>query len=58
MVACTQPRRCCNVGGDAAADELDVQLGEEVGYTIRFEDRSSEKTHLRYMTDGMPFARR
>ena len=29
------------------------QLGEEVGYTIRFEDLTSEKTILKYLTDGM-----
>lgn len=32
---------------------MDVHLGEQVGYTIRFEDKSSESTVLRYMTDGM-----
>ena len=35
------------------ADELDVNLGEEVGYSIRFEDKTSSKTMLKYMTDGM-----
>ena len=35
------------------AQEMDVQLGEEVGYTIRFEDRSSHQTQLKYLTDGM-----
>ncbi len=35
------------------ADEMDVKLGEEVGYTIRFEDMTSPKTILKYMTDGM-----
>jgi len=30
-----------------------VNLGEEVGYSIRFEDCSSPKTLLKYMTDGM-----
>lgn len=35
------------------ADEMDVQLGEEVGYSIRFEDATSSKTFLKYMTDGM-----
>jgi len=32
---------------------MDVQLGGEVGYTIRFEDKSSQKTQLKYLTDGM-----
>lgn len=35
------------------ADEMDVSLGEEVGYSIRFEDKTSNKTILKYMTDGM-----
>ncbi len=35
------------------SEEMDVQLGQEVGYTIRFEDRSGPKTVLKYLTDGM-----
>jgi pre-mRNA-splicing factor ATP-dependent RNA helicase DHX15/PRP43 len=35
------------------ADEMDLCLGEEVGYSIRFEDCTSPKTFLKYMTDGM-----
>ena len=35
------------------SEEMDVQLGGEVGYTIRFEDKTSQKTVLKYMTDGM-----
>ena len=35
------------------AQEMDVKLGEEVGYTIRFEDLSSQLTRLKYLTDGM-----
>lgn len=35
------------------AEEMDVGLGEEVGYTIRFEDMTSQRTMLKYMTDGM-----
>jgi len=35
------------------ADEMDVKLGAEVGYTIRFEDVTSEATVLKFMTDGM-----
>lgn len=35
------------------ADEMDVKLGEEVGYNIRFEDVTGPKTILKYMTDGM-----
>ena len=35
------------------ANEMDVKLGEEVGYSIRFEDVTGPKTILKYMTDGM-----
>lgn len=35
------------------AEEMDVKLGHEVGYSIRFEDNTSEKTVVKYMTDGM-----
>ena len=35
------------------AEEMGVKLGSEVGYSIRFEDYTSEKTILKYMTDGM-----
>jgi pre-mRNA-splicing factor ATP-dependent RNA helicase DHX15/PRP43 len=35
------------------ADEMDVKWGDEVGYTIRFEDKTNDLTRLKYMTDGM-----
>lgn len=54
MVACTQPRRVAAMSvAKRVADELDVQLGDEVGYLIRFENKTSPKTILKYMTDGM-----
>lgn len=53
-VACTQPRRVAAMSVAArVADEMDVQLGQEVGYSIRFEDCSSSRTILKYLTDGM-----
>jgi len=54
QVACTQPRRVAAMSvAKRVADELDVKLGEEVGYSIRFEDVTGPKTILKYMTDGM-----
>ncbi|KAI9828140.1 MAG: DEAH-box ATP-dependent RNA helicase prp43 [Thelocarpon impressellum] len=54
MVACTQPRRVAAMSvAQRVANEMDVTLGEEVGYSIRFEDVTSQKTILKYMTDGM-----
>lgn len=53
-VGCTQPRRVAAMSVAArVAEEMGTRLGSEVGYTIRFEDRSSEKTVIKYMTDGM-----
>nr|MBE5726256.1 lethal (2) 37Cb [Cucujiformia] len=34
------------------AQEMNVKLGNEVGYSIRFEDCTSERTIIKYMTDG------
>ena len=54
IVACTQPRRVAAMSvAQRVAQEMDVKLGEEVGYSIRFEDMTSNKTILKYMTDGM-----
>lgn len=51
-IACTQPRRVAATSIAArVADEMDVKLGEEVGYTIRFEDLSDPyKTVLKVRT--------
>ncbi len=35
------------------SEEMNVRLGHEVGYSIRFEDQTSDKTIIKYMTDGM-----
>ncbi|KAH9475508.1 DEAH-box ATP-dependent RNA helicase prp43 [Psilocybe cubensis] len=55
MVACTQPRRVAAMSvAKRVADEMDVQLGRHVGYSIRFEDMTEAgTTFLKYMTDGM-----
>jgi len=54
-VCCTQPRRVAATSiATRVSDEMDVTLGEEVGYTIRFEDVSDPKrTVLKFLTDGM-----
>lgn len=52
-VAITQPRRVAAVAmARRVSQERGTRLGEDVGYTIRFEDQSSADTSLRYMTDG------
>ncbi|KAF9431418.1 hypothetical protein BGZ76_000330 [Entomortierella beljakovae] len=53
-IGCTQPRRVAAMSVAArVAEEMGVKLGYEVGYSIRFEDCTSEKTVVKYMTDGM-----
>lgn len=55
MIGCTQPRRVAAMSvAKRVAEEVGCQLGEEVGYTIRFEDRSNPATtRIKYMTDGI-----
>ena len=35
------------------AEEMRSKLGEEVGYSIRFEDLTSYKTRVKFLTDGL-----
>jgi pre-mRNA-splicing factor ATP-dependent RNA helicase DHX15/PRP43 len=54
MCVCTQPRRVAAMSvARRVANEMDVTVGEEVGYSIRFEEATSSKTILKYSTDGM-----
>lgn len=47
-VACTQPRRVAAMSvAQRVSEEMDVCLGSEVGYSIRFEDCSSSRTLLK-----------
>lgn len=53
-VGCTQPRRVAAMSVAArVAEEMGVRLGRECGYSIRFEDCTSDDTVVKYMTDGM-----
>ncbi len=54
MIGCTQPRRVAAMSvAKRVSEEVGCELGKEVGYTIRFEDRTSPNTRIKYMTDGM-----
>ncbi|ETI21531.1 hypothetical protein G647_07878 [Cladophialophora carrionii CBS 160.54] len=54
MIGCTQPRRVAAMSvAKRVSEEVGCELGKEVGYTIRFEDRTSPDTKIKYMTDGM-----
>jgi pre-mRNA-splicing factor ATP-dependent RNA helicase DHX15/PRP43 len=55
LVGCTQPRRVAAMSvSKRVSEEMDVEFGREVGYTIRFDDHTTaNKTVLKYLTDGM-----
>lgn len=54
QVAVTQPRRVAATSvACRVADERKCRLGEEVGYSIRFEDRTGPNTRIKYCTDGV-----
>ncbi|XP_029701030.1 ATP-dependent RNA helicase DHX8 isoform X2 [Takifugu rubripes] len=53
-IGCTQPRRVAAMSvAKRVSEEYGCCLGQEVGYTIRFEDCTSPETVIKYMTDGM-----
>ncbi|KAG4076501.1 hypothetical protein HA402_014465 [Bradysia odoriphaga] len=52
-IAITQPRRVAAITiSKRVALEQKCTIGETVGYTVRFEDATSIKTKIKYMTDG------
>ncbi|GMT21216.1 hypothetical protein PFISCL1PPCAC_12513 [Pristionchus fissidentatus] len=54
MIGCTQPRRVAAMSvAKRVADEMGIEVGQECGYAIRFEDCTSENTVIKYMTDGI-----
>jgi ATP-dependent RNA helicase DHX8/PRP22 len=53
-IGCTQPRRVAAMSvAKRVADEFGCRCGQEVGYSIRFDDCTSTDTIIKYMTDGM-----
>jgi ATP-dependent helicase HrpA len=56
-IGVTQPRRIAATSvAQRVARELNVELGREVGYQIRFSDRTSAATYVKFMTDGILLA--
>ncbi|KAK3222843.1 hypothetical protein Dsin_009868 [Dipteronia sinensis] len=54
VIGITQPRRVAAVTvAKRVAEESRVQLGQRVGCSIRFDDRTSAATKIKYMTDGL-----
>ena len=57
QIGVTQPRRIAATSVAArVANELECELGQEVGYQIRFEDRTCKNTWVKFMTDGILLA--
>lgn len=53
-IICTQPRRVAAISiASKVSKELGYPLGHEVGYSVRFEDYTSSKTILKYVTEGI-----
>ncbi|KAK4879726.1 hypothetical protein RN001_007872 [Aquatica leii] len=55
-IAITQPRRVAAISvAIRVAQEIGdgLGVGETVGYTVRFEDVTSPRTKIKYLTDGM-----
>jgi ATP-dependent helicase HrpA len=57
MIGCTQPRRiAARAVASRVASELDTDLGHAVGYKVRFSDKLSSDTYIKFMTDGILLA--
>jgi ATP-dependent helicase HrpA len=57
LIGHTQPRRlAARTVAARIAEELDTELGDLVGYTVRFTDQVGERTRVRLMTDGILLA--
>ena len=57
MIGHTQPRRiAARSVASRIAEEMKVTFGREVGFKIRFTDKTAENTHIKLMTDGILLA--
>ncbi len=57
LIGCTQPRRiAARSVAHRVAEELGTTLGQTVGFQVRFVDRSSSATRVKFMTDGILLA--
>ncbi|SCU85669.1 LADA_0D08900g1_1 [Lachancea dasiensis] len=53
-IGVTQPRRVAAINlATRVAEEYGCRLGDRVGYSVRFDNKSSARTRLKYLTDGM-----
>jgi len=57
LIGHTQPRRlAARSVASRVAEEIGTPLGELVGYQVRFEDQSNERSLIKLMTDGILLA--
>lgn len=57
FIGCTQPRRIAAMTvSRRIAEELKEELGQTVGYKIRFQDRTHPSSYIKIMTDGILLA--
>ncbi|HTN29555.1 MAG TPA: ATP-dependent RNA helicase HrpA [Pseudomonas sp.] len=57
LIGHTQPRRlAARSVATRVAEEIATPLGELVGYQVRFEDQSTDRTLIKLMTDGILLA--
>ena len=57
QIGCTQPRRIAATSVAArVAQELSTELGEVVGYKVRFNDKVKRSSYIKFMTDGILLA--
>ncbi|HET6430727.1 ATP-dependent RNA helicase HrpA [Dyella sp.] len=57
MIGCTQPRRlAARSVANRVAEELGTGIGDQVGFQVRFTDKVSERTLVKFMTDGILLA--
>jgi ATP-dependent RNA helicase DHX8/PRP22 len=53
-IGCTQPRRvAATTIAKRVAAECGCSLGDTVGYSVRFDDCTTDATRIKYVTDGM-----
>ncbi|TQV82985.1 ATP-dependent RNA helicase HrpA [Aliikangiella coralliicola] len=54
LIAHTQPRRVAATSvAKRIAEEMNTELGDIVGFSVRFNNKSSDKTRIKLMTDGV-----
>lgn len=56
-IGCTQPRRLAAATvARRVADEMGTELGNRVGYQVRFVEKVQKETSIKFMTDGILLA--